>query len=114
MCIALGLSACALIFPTLRDSLSVEVSVLDGVLASKPSPQEGANTEVQLRVQSLALILNKQEYELAKASVSHVNLHVAARYVHAFHTPVNQSQISIKTMGGRREQQVARGSAYLR
>ena len=49
----------------------------DGTI-SKPPP-EGANTEVQLHVQSLALILNKPEYELAKASVSHVNLHVAAR-----------------------------------
>ncbi|ELT97897.1 hypothetical protein CAPTEDRAFT_149660 [Capitella teleta] len=41
--------------------------------------QEGANNEVRLKIQSLALILNKQEYELAKVSVSHVNLQVAAR-----------------------------------
>jgi hypothetical protein len=45
-----------------------------------PVPQEGANNEVKLRVQSLALILNKQEYELAKISISHVNLQLAARY----------------------------------
>lgn len=37
---------------------------------------EGNNMEMQVHLASLSLILNKPDYELAKASVSEVNAHM--------------------------------------
>ncbi|XP_064629557.1 intermembrane lipid transfer protein VPS13D-like isoform X2 [Lineus longissimus] len=44
-----------------------------------PFYEEVINTEVNLNIQSLSLILNKPDYELAKASVSKVGAHVSLR-----------------------------------
>ncbi len=41
--------------------------------------EEVVNTEVNLKVQSLSLILNQSQYELAKATVSEFRTHVSAR-----------------------------------
>ncbi len=37
------------------------------------------NTEVELKVQSLSLILNKSEYELARANISRFDTHISMR-----------------------------------
>ena len=37
------------------------------------------NSEIDLKVQSLSLILNKMEYELAKANISRFDSHVSLR-----------------------------------
>ena len=38
---------------------------------------EDANTEINLRIQSLSLLLNKPAYELAKANVSGITTHLS-------------------------------------
>ena len=40
---------------------------------------EVVNSEIDLKVQSLSLILNKVEYELAKANISRFDSHVSLR-----------------------------------
>ena len=41
--------------------------------------KEDVNSEVNLKIQSLTLILNKPEYELAKANIAKFGAHVSLR-----------------------------------
>ena len=41
--------------------------------------EEITNSEVDLKIQSLSLILNKKEYELGKANISRFDSHVSLR-----------------------------------
>ncbi|CAH1239855.1 VPS13D [Branchiostoma lanceolatum] len=54
-----------------------EPEMAEGSAASSPDAPEQVNTEVEVKVRSLSLLLNKPEYELAKANVAQLSARVS-------------------------------------